>query len=84
LELTLSSNFSDQQTYYNTDNLIIPYQFTGITGEDISFEVLFGNNESEENITDSCAINLISSRITIPKTILANKTGVYNLRIRAG
>lgn len=83
VELSLTSTFSDQRTYTNTDDLIIPYTFTGISGENINFEILFGDGNTEENITTSSVINSQASRITIRNSILANKVGVYNLRIRA-
>ena len=83
VELSLTSTFSDQRTYTNTDDLIIPYTFTGISGENINFEILFGDGNTEENITASSVINSQASRITIRNSILANKVGVYNLRIRA-
>lgn len=83
IELSLASTFSDQRTYTNTDDLIIPYTFTGISGENVNFEILFGDGNTEENITASSVINSQASRITIRRSTFANKVGVYNLRIRA-
>lgn len=83
VELSLTSTFSDQRTYTNTDDLIIPYDFIGIRGENINFEILFGDGNTEENITASSVINSQASRITIRRSTLANKVGIYNLRIRA-
>lgn len=84
IELSLDSSFSDQQTYSNKDDLVIPYEFVGITGENISFEIMLGDNSTQQNITASSVINTAASRITIRKSVLANKTGIYNLHIRAG
>ena len=75
VELALTSTFSDQQTYSITNNLTIPYQFTGMSDQSPEFEILLDGNSTVATITNT--------NIIIRKEQLANKKGVHNLTIRA-
>ena len=74
VDLSLTSTFSDQQTYSISNNLIIPYTFVGIN-ETPTFIVLLDNNP----ITPTISAN----NITIRSQQLAGLSGVHNLSIKA-
>lgn len=81
VELTLSSNFTGQEPHYNTDPLAINYSFVGVAGERVTYEVMFGNDTTQSDITASAVIS--DTNIIINNYIFNNRTGVYNLTIRA-